>query len=82
MEVIFRHDEIQTYYFNMEYVKGKMNLLSNALPRVLTIWSFSQASKDWRDHLLVEYSMNTFVYKLMERYIDDNGYKVVDDVIY
>jgi hypothetical protein len=39
-------------------------------------------SVDWKSHLLVEYSKDWFSYELMEGHIQDDRYRVVDDIIY
>ena len=42
------------------------------------IWSLA----NWKAHLLVKYSMNAFACKLMDSDIQDDCYKVVDNIIY
>jgi hypothetical protein len=37
---------------------------------------------DWKSHLLVEYSKNKFACEVMDRSVQDDRYKVVDDIIY
>lgn len=56
--------------------------LSETLLRRPNICSLSQISVDWKEHLLVEYSKNTFACKLMDGQVQDDRYKVVDDIIY
>lgn len=58
--------KIQAFNFDIEYVKGKNNVVANALSRKLAICVLSQISADWKAHLLVEYSKNTFACKLMD----------------
>jgi hypothetical protein len=43
---------------------------------------FMRISADWKSHLLVEYSKDWFSCKLMDGHIQDDRYKVVDDIIY
>lgn len=51
-------------------------------PEKSTICSLSEISTDWKAHLLVEYSKNIFACELMEGQVQDDQYKVVDDIIY
>jgi hypothetical protein len=37
---------------------------------------------DWKSHLLVEYSKDWFACELMDGHIQDDRYRVVDDIIY
>jgi hypothetical protein len=39
-------------------------------------------SADWKSHLLVEYSKDWFACELMDGHIQDDRYRVVDDIIY
>jgi hypothetical protein len=41
-----------------------------------------RVSVDWKYHLLVEYSKDFFACELMEGHIQDDRYRVVDDIIY
>lgn len=46
--------KIQTYDFNIEFVKGKKNVVADALsrkPSVATICSMSEISADWKSQL-------------------------------
>ncbi len=48
--------KIQVFDFYIEYVKGKNNVVMDALSRKLAIYLLSQISANWKAHLLVEYS--------------------------
>ena len=53
--------KIQAYDFDIEYVKGKNNIVVDALsqrPPMLECYAKSEISADWRSQLLVEYSKN------------------------
>jgi hypothetical protein len=78
-------------------VKGKKNIVVDALSRkpaacsltkISVDWkspaacSLIEISVDWKSHLLVEYSKNKFACELMEGHIHDDRYKVVDDIIF
>ena len=53
--------KVQAYDFEIEYVKGKNNVVADALSRRPTLLSLMSISTDWRSLLLVEYSKNKFL---------------------
>ena len=58
--------KIQAYDIEIEYVKGKNNVVANALSRKpATLWLL-EISADWKDHLLVEYSKNRFACEILD----------------
>ena len=65
-----------------EYVKGKNNLVADSLSRRPTLLSLMSISTDWRSLLLVEHSKNKFACELMDGQIQDDRYKIIDDIIY
>jgi transposase InsO family protein len=74
--------KLQAYDLDIEYVKGKKNVVVDALSRRPSVFSLTEVSTDWKSSLLVEYSKNTFSCELMEGTIQDDRYRVVDDIIY
>jgi hypothetical protein len=50
--------KIQAYDFDIEFVKGKNNVVADALSRRPSIYAMTDISVDWKAHLLVEYSKN------------------------
>jgi hypothetical protein len=50
--------KVQEFNFGIEYVKGKNNIVVNALSRRPAACSLMEISTDWKSHLLVEYSKN------------------------
>jgi hypothetical protein len=63
-------------------VKDKKSVVVDALSRRPTAFSMTKISTDWKSILLVEYSKNTFSCELMEDLIQDDRYRVVDEIIY
>jgi hypothetical protein len=74
--------KIQSYNFDIEYVKGKNNFVADALSRRPSTYSMSELSIDWKSHLLVEYSKNKFACELMDGHIYYDRYRIIDDIIY
>jgi hypothetical protein len=74
--------KIQVYDFDIEFVKGKNNVVADALSRRPLAYSMSEISVEWKSHLLVEYSKNKFACELMDGQVQDDRYKLVDDIIY
>ena len=74
--------KLQAYDLEIKYVKGKNNVVANALSRRHTTFSLMSISTDWRSHLLVEYSKNKFACELLDGQIQDDRYGVINDIIY
>jgi hypothetical protein len=74
--------KVQTYGFDIEYFKGKNNIVADTLSRRPTAFSMTKISVEWKSILLVEYSKNTFTCELMKGSIQDDKYRVVDEIIY
>ena len=53
--------KIQAYDFDIEYMKGKKNIVVDALSRKPTACSLMEVSIDWNAHLLVEYSKTSLL---------------------
>ena len=68
--------------FNIYYVKGKKNIVADALSRRPAVCSLMEISVDWKSHLFVEYSKNKFACEVMDGKIQDDWYRVIDDVIF
>ena len=74
--------KVQAYDFEIEYVKGKNNIVADALSRRPASLSLMSISTDWRALLLVEYSKNKFACELLDGQVQDDRYKIIDDIIY
>ena len=73
---------IQAYEFDIEFVKGKKNIVADTLSRRPSIYAMKDISVDWKAHLLVEYSKNQFACQLMDGQIHDDNFIIMDDIIY
>jgi hypothetical protein len=74
--------KVHAFDFDIEYVKGKKNIVADALSRRPTTCSLMEILVDWKSHLLVEYSKNQFACEILDRQIQDDRYRVIDDVIF
>lgn len=74
--------KVQVYNFDIEYVKGKMNVVVDALPMKPTTCSLIELSEDWKGHLSTKNAKNQFLCTLINKLIQDDRYKIVDDIIY
>jgi hypothetical protein len=73
--------KVQAYDFEIEYVKGKNNIVVDTLSNIPISFSMTKISAEWKYILFMEYSRNTITYELMEGSIHDDRYRVVDDII-
>jgi hypothetical protein len=74
--------KVQAFDFDIEYVNGKKNIMTDALLRRPVACSLMEILVDWKSHLLVEYSKNKFACEVMDEQIQDDQYRVMDDVIF
>ena len=74
--------KVQAFDFHIEYVKGKKNVVVDALSRRPAACSLMEISADWKSHLFLEYSKNKFACEILEGQVQDDRYRVMDDVIF
>jgi hypothetical protein len=56
--------------------------VADALSRRPAACSLMEISANWKYHLLVEYSKNTFACEVLDGQVQDDRYRVIDDVIF
>ena len=74
--------KVQEFDFDIEYVKGKNKIVVDALLRRPVACSLMEISADWKSHLLVEYFKNKFACEVMDGQIQDDQYRVIEDIIF
>jgi hypothetical protein len=74
--------KIQAYEFDIEFFKGKNNVVDDALSRRPSIYAMIDISVDWKAHLLVEYSKKNNSYELIDGKEHNDKLCIVDDIIY
>jgi hypothetical protein len=74
--------KIQAYDFDIEFVKGKSNTVADPLSRRPSIFAISSMSIDWKEHLIVEYAKDQFACQLLDEKIQDDNFRVINDLIY
>jgi hypothetical protein len=74
--------KIQAYEFDIEFIKGKNNTVADALSKRPSIFAMSGMSVNWKEHLIVEYAKDQFACKLLDGQIQDDNFRVINDLIY
>jgi hypothetical protein len=67
---------------HIEYFMGKNKIVVDALSRIPMTCSLMEISTDWKSHLSVEYSKNKFACEVLDGQIQDDRYRVIEDVIF
>ena len=75
-------NKLQAYDFDIEYLKGKNNVVVDALSRKPTLCSLTSISTDWKISIVSKYFKDSFSTKILDKLVDDNMDKVVDESIY
>ena len=72
---------IQDYYFDIEYVKGKNNIVVDVLSQRPS-FSLMGIAKNWKDMLLVEYAKDKFACDVLDGLMGDDNYRILNGLIY
>ena len=73
--------KIQAFEFDIEYVKGKNNMVVYALSRRPSI-SLMDVAENWKATLEVEYANDKFSCEIFDGTNQDYRYKVLKGIIY
>ena len=63
-------------------MKGKNNVVVDALSRKPTLCSLTSIFVDWKVSIILEYAKDSFATKILDKLLVDNRYKVADELIY
>jgi hypothetical protein len=72
-------NKIQAYEFDIEFVKGKNNVVVDSLSRRPSILGITGVIVDWKDQLVMEYVEDQFACQLLDRQVQDEDFKVIND---
>jgi hypothetical protein len=56
--------------------------VADALSRRPSIFAMFGMSVGWKEHLIVEYAKDQFAYQLLDGKIQDDNFRVINDLIY
>jgi hypothetical protein len=57
-------------------------VVADALSKRPSVYAMTDISVDWKAHLLVEYSKNKFACEVMDGQVQDNNFRIMDDIVY
>ena len=72
--------KIQAYDFDIEYVKGKNNIVADSLSRRPS-FSLMDIAKNWKDMLLVEHAKDKFVCDVLDGIMWYDKYIILNGMI-
>ena len=57
-------EQLQAYDFDIEYMKGKNNVVADALSRKPTLCSLTSIFADWKVSIISKYAKDSFACKI------------------
>jgi hypothetical protein len=63
---------IHAYDFDIEFVKGKNNVVADALSRRPSIFAMSGVSVDWKEHLVMDFAKDQFACQILDGQVQDD----------
>ena len=72
---------MQVYDFDIEFVKGKKNVVADALSRRPHICALAEITGVWRNKIIEEYARDTWASGVIAGTIHDDPYAVMDGSI-
>ena len=72
---------MHAYEFDIEFVKGKKNVVVDALSRRPHICTLAEIIGDWRNKIIEEYARDTWASGVIAGTIHDDRYAVMDGLI-
>lgn len=73
--------KLQAYNFDIEFMKGKNNVVADALSRRPHLGSLTAVSSEWKTSIIVEYAKDIFSSSVLEGKVQDKNYRVIDELI-
>jgi len=74
-------NKLQAYGFDIVFVKGKKNVVVDALSRRPHLCALGEIAEDWRDMISTEYAKDKWASRVVDGTICDNRYTIVNDLI-
>ena len=73
--------KLHAYDFDIEFVKGKKNVVADALSRRRHICALAEITGDWGNEITVEYARDSWASGVIVDIIQDDHYMVMDRLI-
>lgn len=74
--------KLQSYDFEIQYVKGKKNTVADALSKNSLFYSLSTIKAHWKEEVMKEYTQDDFATKIISGVIKNKRYSVKEGLIF